>query len=514
MPLPLSKIVNNDPLLVDLVVDCSCDYFPRKRKDWERLGRALGGNTFIKNLSLVSLPAASYEQEVRTGIGMSIMSRFMAKNRCINTLSIENLVYTTDTSSKGDVFFMCLAKFMRDNRSLVRIELKALSTSEDLHYHMLSRGISASNSLECFMIQDTQLGHPSFCVLAQACKSNLRRLCLINSNINFRRIQLLVGSWVLDKVSLRIRLFQFNLLTNLSLYPTSGQNTPTHLDLGYNEDINEESCAELALLPVLPKYIKLNSCSIGNRGVRALFPRFGAETSRIKMLTLRNTGIGLSACKTLSRVLMREDNRIRILDLAENNLCDQSVSTLVRALKKNTSLRHLNLMWNPGLTSDVTWGGFIGLLGGNAVINELKDANHTLIKVSARSQYSCMGLQVKTLLYMNSLSRDSRNVQREKMKRFHLMNAYRNGGFLSKGGDVESAIMPDLLGWIGSDGTHITSGCSLPRVSASLSAFFYLLKHNPWMFGKGLFNGSHLCARDGAVFQRTRSKLATHFLAR
>ena len=48
MPLPLSKIVNNDPLLVDLVVDCSCDYFPRKRKDWERLGRALGGNTFIK----------------------------------------------------------------------------------------------------------------------------------------------------------------------------------------------------------------------------------------------------------------------------------------------------------------------------------------------------------------------------------------------------------------------------------------------------------------------------------
>ena len=199
-PVPIGEIEGNDQFLTDLVIDCSCERFPRKLEDWERLGRALGANSVIQSLSLVCHPNAAYEQEIKAGMGLAVMVRYMAKNRCIDSLSIQNLVYTADTTS-GDVFFMCLSKFTRDNYSLAHLELIELSTSGDFHYHMLAKGILESRSIRQLSVKDTRLGYCSFGILAQACKSSLKRLDLSNSNVNLRRLQLLVGSWAMDKVS-------------------------------------------------------------------------------------------------------------------------------------------------------------------------------------------------------------------------------------------------------------------------------------------------------------------------
>ena len=202
------------------------------------------------------------------------------------------------------------------------------------------------------------------------------------------------------------------------------------------------------------------------------------KISRLKTLTLRDTGIGLSACERLSRVLGHgHGNRIENLDLAENDLCDQSILTLVRSLRRNKSLRHINLMWNPRLTADVVWGAFSGILGQGATLYELTSVNHTLLKVYAKSQTSSLGLQVKKLLKVNSLSCDPGYIRREKIKRMHLLGAYERDGLLSDGGDVSTFVVPDILGWINDD----TDGMSI----SSLGASFYLIRHNPWMFKMG-----------------------------
>ena len=135
---PIDKIEANDQFLIDLVIDCSCERFPRKKRDWVRLGKAISANSNIQSLSLVFHPNAAYDQEIRAGIGIAVMARYMAKNRCIDSLSIRNLVYTSNTTS-GDVFFMYLSKFIRDNHSLVNLELAELSTGQNFHYHMLKR---------------------------------------------------------------------------------------------------------------------------------------------------------------------------------------------------------------------------------------------------------------------------------------------------------------------------------------------------------------------------------------
>jgi len=239
--------------------------------------------------------------------------------------------------------------------------------------------------------------------------------------------------------------------------------------------------------------MKLNSCPIGDKGVKALLPNppclycpsrrldgssSWRKISRLKTLTLRDTGIGLSACERLSRVLGHgHGNRIENLDLAENDLCDQSILTLVRSLRRNKSLRHINLMWNPRLTADVVWGAFSGILGQGATLYELTSVNHTLLKVYAKSQTSSLGLQVKKLLKVNSLSCDPGYIRREKIKRMHLLGAYERDGLLSDGGDVSTFVVPDILGWINDD----TDGMSI----SSLGASFYLIRHNPWMFKMG-----------------------------
>lgn len=208
----------------------------------------------------------------------------------------------------------------------------------------------------------------------------------------------------------------------------------------------------------------------------ALLPRSsiraGQKICRIKTLTLRNTGIGFSACERLSTVLACSDSRIEYLDLAENNLCDQCILALVCSLVGNKGLRRLNLMWNPRLTSDIVWDAFSGILGQGATVYELGVSNHTLTNVYARSQNSPLGLQVKTLLYMNAVSPNPVHVRREKIKRLHLMNAYGRCGLLSEDRDINSIILPDILGWINNG-----SECAV----SSLGAIFYLTKHNPWV---------------------------------
>lgn len=198
-----------------------------------------------------------------------------------------------------------------------------------------------------------------------------------------------------------------------------------------------------------------------------------ATICRIKTLTLRNTGIGLSACERISSVLACSGSRIEYLDLAENDLCDESVLALVDSLLGNKSLHRINLMWNPRLTDDTVWDAFGGILGQHASVYELGVLNHTLTNVYARSQNSPLGLQVKSLLHMNAVSRNPVHVRREKIKRLHLMNAYGRCGLLSEGGDSNSVIIPDILGWINDPPSFTVS---------SLGASFYMIKHNPWIF--------------------------------
>lgn len=200
---PIDKIEADDQYLTDLVVDCSCKRFPRKKCDWERLGRAIGVNSTIQSLTLVFHPNAAYDQEIRAGIGLAVMARYMARNRCIDSLSIRNLVYVADRTS-GDVFFTYLSRFIRDNHSLVHLELTELSTGGDFHYHMLAKGILESASIKELFIKNTRLCYSSFGIMAQACKSSLGKLSLNNADMNLSRLQLLVGSWAMDKVSIGV----------------------------------------------------------------------------------------------------------------------------------------------------------------------------------------------------------------------------------------------------------------------------------------------------------------------
>ena len=85
--------------------------------------------------------------------------------------------------------------------------------------------------------------------------------------------------------------------------------------------------------------------SICNKGLSSLVDALRSNKS-LETLDIGHTGIGDEGIAILSDALSMRDFSIPRLNLSGNNITDKGVALLSRALRRNTSLRSLDLMDN------------------------------------------------------------------------------------------------------------------------------------------------------------------------
>jgi hypothetical protein len=113
-----------------------------------------------------------------------------------------------------------------------------------------------------------------------------------------------------------------------------------------NNDLYPQSMEDLAqLFTISPslRHLHLSHNFIGNRGVRALAQ---ASFSQLESCSLSNNEIGPAGAEAVADQLSHGNCVVVRLNLNGNQLGDQGVMHLCEGLKKNTTLKSLDLRYN------------------------------------------------------------------------------------------------------------------------------------------------------------------------
>ena len=87
----------------------------------------------------------------------------------------------------------------------------------------------------------------------------------------------------------------------------------------------------------LPLDLDVSTCSIGDDGAEA-FARMLKSNSILQELHLRDNQIGDNGAKALARVLRYHNTSLLILDLQGNHITEGSIQSMMKTLKRNTTI--------------------------------------------------------------------------------------------------------------------------------------------------------------------------------
>jgi Ran GTPase-activating protein (RanGAP) involved in mRNA processing and transport len=347
------RLAQNDKTLRRLRISSNVEngesFFPRKNYDWMELGKHLGQNETITELS-ISFPDTTRDE---SDTWLDCLSHGLKNNRSIKLLSFRNIRF-----ARGSSFFVKLGRFWSWNQFLycIRFNFCAIDIRECTN---LARAITLSSSIQNIIIRNTRLQVDNLLAISPALHGWLDSFRLCNCGIDDCHIKALSDLWVMEN------------------------KTPSSVDLSGNRNITAASCGPLSQVIKSINSLSLSNTSIGDNGIVALFQTYdelsyhdSPTTSNLRILNLEGSNLTDSACRTLRLVLRRQEYSITKLNLNSNNISDKGMKLLVKGLKGNTSLDSLHLDKNR--ITQKGWQLVLNLVCNVSTIDATKQSNHTL----------------------------------------------------------------------------------------------------------------------------------------
>lgn len=338
------QIESNDDGFVKLDIGDDC-YLPRDG-DWERDGRSIGNNTYIKEATIWGV------DEIAEGDFENLFEG-CCHNRSINKLSF----YGCNLFS-GRVFNI-LVPFFKHNSMFESLRLIGCYLDHDV-LHSLTSALSEFISLKDFEFSTTDDIGASELIQAISAHLDLAQLSIYGNEIGARGC---------DALAALLRNPRSNLI---------------ELSLAENR-INDQGMIVLATGLIGNSALKgldlTQNCDITATGWRALFSAFRQSPNcSLEKLSLRGNQLNRDSVALLVQALpnklkslnlfcvvgnitpifetLRTSNcRLEELDLCGSRLSDQAVLDLSDALMSNSTLKILRLSGNPEI-SIVGWHAF------------------------------------------------------------------------------------------------------------------------------------------------------------
>ena len=182
----------------------------------------------------------------------------------------------------------------------------------------------------------------------------------------------------------------------------------------------------------------VNFLSNGRSSLRSLnvhTMEFGAVAER--------RGFSVNGGRAITNLLRSPNSSLEELRFDLNQVNDEVVADLANALVNNASLESLDFDRVQGITKR-GWDAFAHILCNTTSIDSIYSSNHTLRNVSSPSTIS----DLQHLLDLN-YNENKADVARQKILQFHFTEENNLQEFV----DMELAVLPQALSWIGRDVT-------------------------------------------------------------
>lgn len=440
-----NRLIANDPDLHSLKIAPFDEeaYFPQSKNEWTRLGRCLGKNDIIADLT-IAFPWDGTITPHAQFTSLGSLAPGLKSNRSIVKLTLREVVFVGFDNKS---FFFSMASFFSDNLGIS--ELHICECTLDLPcWRMLGRCIQGSN-IETIIIDDTPVTPRAFDVISSSFKGSLKKLSLVNCEIHDDYINIITRHWQIDGFA------------------------PSTLDLSDNSITN---CGYLSRVVPAVRNLSLARNPIGNIGVCSLL---SSKRNHLHLLNLDSTGIDDTACATLQKMLENESYQVQRLSLNDNNITGNGLGTLLSALEDNTTLKSLSLSGNDILQDE--WCQALTLVCNESSIDSTYFSNHTLRQLQGPSKQfynkSSIGKKIKYMfkinLHANTTLKKKKSIARlagaTKVIVSHLSNLNQSKSTFLDGTD--DVMFPYALGWLGN-----LTGC------ITLDAFYNLCLHNCNLF--------------------------------
>lgn len=276
----------------------------------------------------------------------------------------------------------------------------------------------------------TQAGWQIFSTCLQGEESMLEKLNLSSTNIANEGISA-IGDAMISNTT----------LNTLDLYDINNNGEPLITYTGWDAFFiclrNNPSSAL--------KQIDLRYSSIDEESLHGLANALGSQCSAITILDVsQNLHISASAWTSFFNRLGSSNHRFALHDLylQGNNITDEVIPQLIRALANNNTLKTLVLGDLFPITNS-GWEQFRHLLCDKSSITKIRSSNHTL------SSLGCEDIpeDIQTLLSLNE-SDSKKEVAREKILRYHFNNGS-DIDTMNEFVDMELSVLPHVISWVG-----------------------------------------------------------------
>lgn len=274
----------------------------------------------------------------------------------------------------------------------------------------------------------TQAGWQIFSTYLQGEESMLEKLNLSSTNIANEGISALGDAMISNTT-----------LNTLDLYDINNNGEPLITYTGWDAFFiclrNNPSSAL--------KQIDLRYSSIDEESLHGLANALGSQCSAITILDMsQNLHISASAWTSFFNRLGSSNHRFALHDLylQGNNITDEVIPQLIRALANNNTLKTLVLGDLFPITNS-GWEQFRHLLCDKSSITKIRSSNHTLRSLGCED----IPEHIQTLLSLNE-SDSKKEVAREKILRYHFNNGRDT---MNEFVDMELSVLPHVISWVG-----------------------------------------------------------------
>jgi len=279
----------------------------------------------------------------------------------------------------------------------------------------------------------------------------------------------------LKKISLNESTINYNVTVAL-VDSLTNNHTLTSLVLCGNPSITTPGFVAVSTLLQMEgtnlEHLDLGENELGD-DVAVALSRSLAKNCTLKSLMLNdNPSITAAGFIALSAVLRNPISRLRLLDLRENNIDDDSTIAFATSLINNHKLKTLRLGTPPPISA-TGWAAFASLLCDSSSINNTYLSNHTLLSFGYSLRHLPGADKVHLCLELNKRNEGCRS---HKIILTHFIGRFSMEPFAK----MKVGLLVHVLAWI----SKLRVECRNGSCCISQSALFHFFRSEPSLFGQ------------------------------
>lgn len=231
-----------------------------------------------------------------------------------------------------------------------------------------------------------------------------------------------------------------------------GHSRLSSIDLS-NNTVTGGGLAALASLVSKPKsfltHVDLRHCSLDDVGAGILASALGRNSTIQHLNLAQNRGITVTGWRSFSTVLRNPNSLLETLNLGFNSIDDDALVSFASSLANNSKLKEMSIL--SSTTTFTRWDALSNALCNKSSIDATLKSNHTLERIDSRLLWSVAESQLPSdlsaLLWMNR-AHTKVKAARRKIIKVHFSGKFSMQPFI----DMDLKVLPHAISWMAKDG--------------------------------------------------------------